>query len=502
MYGRTRDGLRDERREGRPDRWGSTPAGAPGRLRAAAAAHWPVLPVLATVALVCVPAGTGPAPAPGTAGTGATAADAASGLLVLCCALSALRTRSRPLDRTAVVVLAVPAAAFALSAVTARDPVAALPGLVRLLQVFVLVPAALVLVLRSRRCARLVLAALVAVALVQGAVGVHQYLTGTGASYQGENIRAVGTFGPLDVMGMSSAVSCGVVAALALGLAPPPGTSRRLRTAALASSAVLLVPLALSFSRGAWLSTAVAGTAVLFLAGTRTALRTLAALLLVVLLAVSPAAGALLADGTGTGGGQLARRAGSITEVADAPDSSVTDRYTLWAASVAMWRADPVTGVGPRGFAGHRDTHASLALSSASDTAGAGQDFHRQPLLSPHNMYLLVLAEQGLAGATAVLGGWAALLVLGVRRLRRARAVGPGPGGGPGGDRGTDCGLAAVGLLVLHLTDFLYADIGGPSTVLTAVAFGLAAWWALAPGRATRAVRGGGEPAGTGADAR
>ncbi|MEE1942953.1 O-antigen ligase family protein [Streptomyces sp. TRM 70361] len=460
-----------------------------------------MLPVLATVALVCVPAGT--EPAPGAAGTGATAADAASGILVLCCALLVLRARDRPLDRTAVAVLAVPAAAFALSAVAAHDPAAALPGLVRLLQVFVLVPAALVLVLRSHRCARLVLAALVAVALVQGAVGVHQYLTGTGASYQGENVRAVGTFGPLDVMGMSSAVSCGVVAALALGLAPPPGTSRRLRTAALASAAVLLVPLALSFSRGAWLSTAVAGTAVLFLAGARTALRTLA-VLLAVLLVVSPAAGAVLAGGAGTGGEQLARRAGSITEVADAPDSSVTDRYALWAASVAMWRADPVTGVGPRGFAGHRDTHASLALSSASDTAGAGRDFHRQPLLSPHNMYLLVLAEQGLAGATAVLGGWAALLVLGVRRLRRIRTADPAPGpdAGPYGDRGTDCGLAAVGLLVLHLTDFLYADIGGPSTVLTAVAFGLAAWWALAPGAAVRAARGGGEPAGKGTDAR
>ncbi|MCF3137468.1 hypothetical protein IPZ69_45570, partial [Streptomyces olivochromogenes] len=31
-----------------------------------------------------------------------------------------------------------------------------------------------------------------------------------------------------------------------------------------------------------------------------------------------------------------------------------------------------------------------------------------------------------------------------------------------------------------QLIDFGYADIGGPSTVLTAVGFGLAGWWALA----------------------
>jgi hypothetical protein len=29
------------------------------------------------------------------------------------------------------------------------------------------------------------------------------------------------------------------------------------------------------------------------------------------------------------------------------------------------------------------------------------------------------------------------------------------------------------------LVDFVYADIGGPSTVLTAVVFGLVGWWAL-----------------------
>ena len=106
-------------------------------------------------------------------------------------------------------------------------------------------------------------------------------------------------------------------------------------------------------------------------------------------------------------------------------------------------------------------------------------------------MYLLVLAEQGLIGLLTLAGSWLALLVCAVRgwtrvRPRRGRA---GAGGErAGGERGRgeraggerlDCALAACGLLVWQLVDFMYADIGGPSTVLTAVALGGCAWWAL-----------------------
>ena len=45
--------------------------------------------------------------------------------------------------------------------------------------------------------------------------------------------------------------------------------------------------------------------------------------------------------------------------------------------------------------------------------------------------------------------------------------------------RPLDCALVPTGLLIWQLVDFAYADIGGPSTVLTAVVFGLAAWWSL-----------------------
>ncbi|MFE0425082.1 O-antigen ligase family protein [Streptomyces sp. NPDC058953] len=414
---------------------------------------WELLPLIVTVLLLAVPL---PASA---SGGGVGPADLASGVLVLGCLVRVLRTRTRPLSRTAAIVVGAPAAAIAVATVTAVDPAAALPGFVRYLQVFVLVPAAVVLLVRDAREFRAVTGALAVLALVQGAIGVHQYATGTGASYMGEDIRAVGTFGPTDVMGMATVVAYGLLAAAALALRTPPGAPVRLRPAAAGAAVLLVVPLGLSFSRGAWIATGVAALAMLLLAGVRRALT---------VLAVAVAATVVLVGGIGIGSAMIGDRLSSITRVTDAPDRSVTDRYTMWAAAESMWREHPFTGVGLKGFPDHRDSHAGVGLSSGSDTAGAGREFLRQPLLSPHNMYLLVLSEQGLIGATAFAGSWAALLVGGVRRLLVRRGA-------------LDCGLAAVALTLWQTVDFLYADIGGPSTVLTGIVFGLAARWALAP---------------------
>ncbi|MFF1301638.1 O-antigen ligase family protein [Streptomyces sp. NPDC058307] len=410
----------------------------------------PVLPVVAVVALLALPVSP-------TAESGAGPADAVSGLVVLYCVIRLLRERRRPLSRTAAVVLGLPVAGLAVAAVGASSPVAGLTGMGRYLQVFVLVPVAVLLLVRDRRDFRLLAWSLVALAGWQGAIGVHQYATGTGASYQGADIRAVGTFGPADVMGMATVVSFGLVCALGLALGR---TSLRQRVVAAGCALALLMPLALSFSRGAWIATAVTCSVQLVLAGVRRAL---------VVGAVAVAVGVVLVGGFGLGSAQLQERIDSITQVTDAPDQSVTDRYTMWAAAVGMWREQPLTGVGLKGFPEQRDGHASLALSAGSDTEGAGAAFRRQPLLSPHNMYLLVLAEQGLIGLLALGGSWLALLVCGLRGLVRARGSG----------RGLDCALVGCGLLVWQLTDFAYADIGGPSTVLTAVCFGVVAWWGL-----------------------
>ncbi|MFJ9741729.1 O-antigen ligase family protein [Streptomyces sp. NPDC101166] len=420
----------------------------PPRLRSLS----PVLPVVAVVALLALPV------SPGGEG-GAGPADALSALVVLFCAVRLLRQRRRPLSRTAAVVLGLPVAGLALAAMGAGSPGAGAAGLGRYLQIFVIVPAAVLLLIRDRPDFRLLAWSFVGLAGWQGTVGVHQFVTGTGASYQGEDIRAVGTFGPQDVMGMATVVSFGLVCAVGLSLGR--GTARQ-RTVAGLSALALLAPLALSFSRGAWIATAVACSAQLVLAGMRRALKAAA---------VAAALGVVLVGGFGVGSAMLQERVGSITQVADAPDQSVTDRYTMWAAALGMWREQPLTGVGLKGFPEHRDAHASLALSAGSDTAGAGSGFVRQPLLSPHNMYLLVLGEQGLVGLLALAGSWLALLGCALHGLFRVRRL---------GSPGLDCALVACGLLIWQLTDFLYADIGGPSTVLTAICLGLAAWWALA----------------------
>ncbi|MEU6980188.1 MULTISPECIES: O-antigen ligase family protein [unclassified Streptomyces] len=407
-------------------------------------------PVLAVIALLLVPGGGGGAQG-GTGGTG-TVADAASGLLVLICLVRVVRSGARPLSRAAAVVLGLPVLGICLAAITSNDPGASLPGVARYVQIFVLVPAAVLLMIRDRRDFAVVAWALVGLGLLQGAVGVVQFLTGTGASYQGEDIRAVGTFGATDVMGMATVVAYALVIATGLALGGPAG---RARTAALVCAGLLFLPLVLSFSRGAWIATVLTCALQLVLSGLRRAGR------------VALAAGALgvvLVGGLGIGSEMVKERVTSITQVAAAPDQSVTDRYTMWAAAGRMWRSEPLTGVGLKGFPAYRDSNASLALSSGSDTAGAGAVFQRQPLLSPHNMYLLVLSEQGLIGLLALAGSWAALLVAALRRRRR----------------GADCALVAVGVLTWQLIDFFYADIGGPSTVLMSVVLGLAAWWSLA----------------------
>jgi O-antigen ligase len=410
----------------------------------------PVLPVIAVIALLGLPL------APGAGGAGP--ADAVSGLVVLYCGIRLLRDRRRPLTPTAVVVMGLPVLGLSIAAMGASSPGAGLSGLGRYLQIFVLVPAAVVLLIRDRRDFRLLAWSFVALAVWQGAIGVKQYVTATGASYQGEDIRAVGTFGPTDVMGMATVVSFGLICALAVALGR---NDVRQRAVAAGCALALLLPLALSFSRGAWIATAATCAIQLALAGLRRALKVAAAV---------TAAGVVLVGGFGVGTAMLQERISSITQVTDAPDQSVIDRYTMWTAATAMWREHPLTGVGLKGFPEHRDGNASLALSSGSDTEGAGAAFLKQPLLSPHNMYLLVLSEQGLLGLLTLAGSWLALLVCALRGLFRVhQAKLPG----------LDCALVSTGLLTWQLIDFMYADIGGPSTVLTAVVFGLAAWWSL-----------------------
>ncbi|KDN82518.1 O-antigen ligase family protein [Kitasatospora cheerisanensis] len=398
--------------------------------------------------LVCVPTGEKDV----TAAVHVTPADLASLALVGLIAVDLLRGRLPRIDPAAAALFGAVVLAAAVATVHSVDPSASLTGFVRLVQIFVLVPAAVLLAVRDRSDQRLVLGSFVLAALIEGAVGANQYLTRTGASYTGQPIRAVGTFGALDIMAMSTVVSYGMLAALALALAERrPGGSRRLRRAMWASAAFLAFPLAVSFSRGSWIATAVAAAVLLLRADARLAVRSVL---------IGAAAAVVLIGGLGLGASGVAERLGSIGSVSAAPDQSVSDRYDLWSTAVRIWQDHPATGAGPKAFQQLRDSHAPLRLSSGSDAADATIGFQREPLLSPHNMYFLVLSEQGLLGVLAYLALFLTLL-LGCLR----RATGPG--------------LAALALLAWVLWDFLYADIGGTTTVLTSVVLGLAARTAL-----------------------
>jgi hypothetical protein len=421
----------------------------------------PAVLVAATVLLVCLPVGDRDL----SASVHVTPADLASAALALAVIPPALaghrgRRTSLPL------ALGATAAALGWATLASQDPAGSLSGLVRYLQLFVVVPVTVALAVKDRRDLRLVCAALLTAAVVEGIVGTRQYLTATGASFAGRSVRAVGTFGALDVMGMSTVVGYGLVVAFGLALA----LRGRARLGLFVLAALLVVPMLLSLSRGAILATAGALALMLAVAGPRLALRSAL---------FGAAAGLVLLGGLGAPAGAVAGRFATIASSVTQPDRSVSDRYELWQTAVGMWRDHPVTGVGLKQFAEHRDAYAPLHLSSGSDVADAAVGFRREPLLSPHSMYLLVLSEQGLLGALAF---GALLSGLAVRAWRRTRQVaqdlGPPDGRRPDGRL---VSVAAVGIIAWTLLNFLYADIGGPSTVLMSVLLGLVLWWAGHP---------------------
>ena len=81
------------------------------------------------------------------------------------------------------------------------------------------------------------------------------------------------------------------------------------------------------------------------------------------------------------------------------------------------------------------------------------------------------------------LGALAALLVwLAAMTVRRTVSV--REGADPPDARRPDgrlISVVAVGIVTRMVVDFVYSDIGGPSTVLMSILLGLAIWWAVSP---------------------
>ncbi|MCP2335170.1 O-antigen ligase family protein [Actinomadura rupiterrae] len=337
--------------------------------------------------------------------------------------------------------------ASAVSMICSADPATSLVGWVRETQVLVLVPLAVLVSLRDRRDVAVVVASVLALGTGEAVFGIWQTVTHNGASYAGELVRAVGTFGALDVMAMATVCGIALVAALSLALT----TKRGWRRAGLLVVAVVLsVALVCSLSRGSWIAASVGAAVVLLRFDAKLALK---------LGLCTAAVFTIVVGGFGIGSGMVAERTQSILHSVHDPDRSVGDRYALWSTAEGMWQDHPVAGVGLKNFPAFRDAYAPPQLSGASDTDDSVTGFVREPLLSPHNQYLLMLAEQGLLGAGASILALGGLLVGLWRRARPADGH----------------WLLCLGVTAATAVNFLYSDMGGPTTVLIGIVLGLAA---------------------------
>jgi O-antigen ligase len=338
----------------------------------------------------------------------------------------------------------------------AHDPVISLSGLIRFTQLFVVVPLATYLAIESKRDLKLILGTVLALGVLEGAIGVYQFVSGTGAGFAGSTVRAVGTFGAYEVMGMAIVVTYAVIAAAAIYV----GLSGRRRWWGLLLAVALCFPLAFSLSRGFWIAAAVGVVAVLALSDLKKAVPFVVAGMLALIILINVTSGS---------SGVLAERFSSLfCSSCSEPDQSIKDRYALWGASLDMWTDHPLTGVGIKNFAYFRDTYVPLSFAGSSGKYDVGGGFRYAEILSPHNMYLLVLAEQGLLGILAYL---VLFLSLGVAALRRLGSLRESP---------TErvFGLSSLGFLASFMMWNVYSDVGGATMVLDSVILGGLVWLA------------------------
>jgi O-antigen ligase len=299
----------------------------------------------------------------------------------------------------------------------------------------------------------IVAGSIVGLAVVEGGIGLVQTLTGTGASIGEQHIRAVGTFGAYNIMELATVTGIALVICLAVAVT----RKGRLRWMALAGTLFLSLAHLASLSRGAWVATSVAAIVVLSRGRPLRLLATVATVLILAGVVLPPLA---------QSNSEVGRRVGSLLSAESTPDQSLTDRLALWSAAERMALDHPLTGVGPRAFADHRDAYADLSLLGSSDISFQSDvDFQQVALKSPHNLYLLLASEQGLVVLLVYCIVVVVLLVRGLMRAARRRS-----------DASTSLALIGVGLLVYELVSTVTGDLGGPGSILWGVVIGLAGW--------------------------
>jgi O-antigen ligase len=408
-----------------------------------------------TVLLVGIPQGSDPT---GVDVASVTPADLGAMLLVAVIGLRVVTTDGmRRLHDPVFLCPVLMVVAALVTTVWSTDPMLSVVGVIRYAELFCLVPVAVVLAVRDRVDVIIVLGAIVGLGVVEGAIGVMQSVTGTGAAYQGQTNRAIGTFGVESVLSMATVVSLAQVILIAVALRGPRGW----RVEAGVGAMLLVVPLLLSLSRGALLATGCAAAVMVLATGVQRALRLAAVGVAAVVLGL--VAVAAVDSAVSQKVGSVAERVGSLEDVVTDPDSSVQDRYDLWATAGSIWRTNPVTGVGIKQFPAFRDSHAPLGMSSGSELATA-DSYTRGELLSPHSEFLLLLSEQGVLGLGAYLALLLVLLVRIAARLREEQSSGAG---------GPVLTLAALGLLTWYALHLSYGDLAGSTAVLYAVVLGM-----------------------------
>jgi O-antigen ligase len=326
-------------------------------------------------------------------------------------------------------------------------------GGIRLVELFFVAPLAVMVSLRTRTDAYILLGSLVALGVGEGVLGLVQFATGTGAGIGAENIRAVGTFGAYNIGALAQITALGFVVCLAVTVVQ----DGALRAWAAAAAAVLLLANIAALSRGAWVALAFAALVVVSRGRPARLLTAVTGALVAAALILPP----LVNSGSAIG-----QRLGSFLSSDASPDQALIDRQSLWAAALDMSLDNPVTGVGVRAFPDFRDAYADFSLLGSSDIS-LGSSFEQVALESPHSLYLLIASEQGLLALLVFVSVLAILLGRGLVRTARPRS-----------DLSTTVALAGVGLLSYELISMITGDLGGPASILTGIALGVAGWGA------------------------
>lgn len=387
-------------------------------------------------------------------------ADAFSLLVVAVVGTRALLRSERSLDPLLATLLGAGLVASALATYLSPDALASLGGFARFTQMFVFVPVASYLAIESRDDQRLFVGALILLGLFESAVAIQQFATGTGANFaapgatETADVRGFGTFDASNIMALPIIVTAALLAAFAVAL----WSTGRVRMLALLAMLPLAAGLVTSLSRGAWVA-ALLGAFVIALYRNHRVTLGLAALGAVLVVVVLPL--------VGRSDTVLTARVTSLAETPTNPDESVTNRYGLWDAAVGMWTDNPITGVGVKGYVAHRDNYLRVDASATSDVSDPAQGFRRIELESPHNLFLLILSEQGLIGFVVYGLMLATILVFAIRRGAEVDAPSPERDYRP-------FQLALLGWFVSFLVRSFYGDIGGPTVVLEGILIGAA----------------------------